>query len=277
MKRHVQNVEESAAFLRNHITAKPEIGILTGTGLGDAATALEPEVHLPYQEIPHFPVSTAAGHAGQLLFGIIGEKPAMVFQGRFHLYEGYSPLEVTHPIRVMQQLGIRTVILTNAAGGLNPAFKEGEIMAVRDHINLTGGNPLTGANPDLWGIRFPDMTAVYDPLLITAAKKVAQENSIPFSEGVYAGLAGPSLETPAETRFLRTIGADAVGFSTVHEAIAAAHARMRIMALSLITNLNDPDSPKPTTVEQVLAVAGQAAPRLAFLLEKIVEAMDEPT
>jgi len=276
MNGQTRDVDQTVSFLQEHIGSKPEIGILTGTGLGDIATFVDPERCLRYQEIPNFPVSTVESHVGQLIFGTIQSRRVLVFQGRFHLYEGYSPAEVTFPIRVMQQLGIHTLILTNAAGGLNPTFREGDIMLVQDHINLTSQNPLIGPNHEGWGTRFPDMTAAYDPKLLGKAQKISAADGIPVTKGVYAGLAGPSLETPAETRFLRVIGADAVGFSTVMETIAAVHAGMRIVALSIITNLNDPDYPQPTTVESVITVANRTTPTLAKLVKKIVETMDEP-
>jgi purine-nucleoside phosphorylase len=195
-------------------------------------------------------------------------------QGRFHLYEGYSPREVAFPIRVMQMIGIRILIASNAAGGINPLFKAGDIMVIKDHINLTGSNPLVGSNWDDRGIRFPDMSRVYDIKLADIVRSIGVEMGIDIKQGVYAGLKGPSLETPSENRYLQTIGADAVGFSTIMEVIAAVHAEMKILGLSVITNMNNPDRPEPTTVESVLEVAGKAAPNLERIIKKVVERID---
>jgi purine-nucleoside phosphorylase len=262
---------ETAAFLRARIGAAPETGLLTGTGLGDAVAALQVSAAFDYKDIPHFPVPTAPSHAGRLVFGTVHGRAVMVLQGRFHLYEGYTPAEVTFPIRVMQELGVRRLVATNAAGGLNPAFRPGDIMLIRDHINLTGTNPLVGPNADTWGVRFPDMTCAYDRDLIACAEQAAARAGIRLRQGVYAGLTGPSLETPAETRFLKAIGAEAVGFSTVQEVIAAVHAGMQVLGISIITNVNDPDHPAPATLEEIIAVARRAAPDLEQLLGGIFE------
>lgn len=264
-------IDEAAAFLRRHVTRRPEVGVLTGTGLGGCADSMAVESEIDYGAIPHFPVPTVSGHRGRLLLGRLQGRAAMVFQGRFHLYEGYHPREVVFPIRLMQALGAGTLIVTNAAGGLNPAFQPGDIMRIADHINLTGENPLVGPNEPAWGLRFPDMSRVYDPGLADLARAAADRLEQRLQSGVYAGLKGPSLETPAEIRFLTTIGADAVGLSTVQEVIAAAHAGMRILGLSVITNVNHPDNPIPATLEEIIAVADQAAPRLARLIEGILE------
>jgi len=197
--------------------------------------------------------------------------PLIAMQGRFHLYEGYSPLEVTYPIRVMQQLGVNVLILSNSAGGLNPNFCAGEIMLITDHINLTGTNPLIGPNEDSWGVRFPDMSRAYNQELMATAESIAKTAGARLQKGIYAGLAGPSLETPAEVKFLQTIGADAVGFSTVQEVIAAVHGSMRVLGLSTITNVHNPENPIPATVEEIIAVAQGAAP----LLEKIMKGVAE--
>lgn len=259
-------VIETADFLKQHLEVLPAIGILTGTGLSNILEDLEVLNRFDYSRLPNFPMSTVAGHEGRLISGRLGGRPLLMMQGRFHLYEGYSPARVTFPIRVMQELGVKTLILSNAAGGINLNFAAGDIMMIIDHINLTGKNPLTGANVDGWGIRFPDMTQVYDPSLMTLAQKTAQTLGIPLRTGVYAGLSGPSLETPAETRFLKTIGGDAVGFSTVMEAIAGVHAGMKILGLSLISNINDPDAPSQTTLESVLKAVQGALPPLNRLL-----------
>ena len=270
-KRHV---DEAAAFLRRQCDLPPTIGLLTGTGLGDCVADMSVACDIAYGNIPHFPVSTVSGHKGRLLMGRLRGRAVVAFQGRFHLYEGYHPREVVFPIRLMQALGTGTLIVTNAAGGLNPAFRPGDIMRITDHINLTGENPLVGPNEPDWGIRFPDMSQVYDAHLGEQAQAAAEALGRPLQEGVYAGLKGPSLETPAEIRFLTTIGADAVGLSTVQEVIAAVHAGMRILGLSVITNVNHPDHPIPATLEDIIDVADQAAPRLARLIEHVVEHLE---
>jgi purine-nucleoside phosphorylase len=266
-----QRVKETADYLKARMKAPPRLGLLTGTGLGESAAFLSRSVALPYADIPHFPAATVQSHAGKLLIGDVDGFPLMAMQGRFHLYEGHSPQAVTYPIRVMQALGVETVIITNAAGGLSRSFATGEVMIIADHINLTGANPLVGPNIDGWGPRFPDMTRAYDEHLMSLARKLAARAGVRLQQGVYAGLQGPSLETPAEIRFLQRIGADAVGFSTVLEVIAAAHAGIRVLGLATITNINDPDNPVPATVEDIIAAAGRTAPALERLIRMIVE------
>ncbi len=266
---------ESAAFIQSNIRCLPEIGLLMGTGLGDSAASLDIEAAFDYKDIPHFPVSTVTSHLGRLLFGRLRGRPLVAMQGRFHLYEGYSPLEVTFPIRVMQELGVKHLIITNAAGGLNPGFRQGDIMLISDHINLTGANPLTGPNVEHWGPRFPDMVDAYDPQLIRIAETAARNIGLGLQKGVYVCLNGPSLETPAEWRFLRTIGADAVGLSTVIEVIAAIHAGIKVLGLSVITNINDPKNPVVATMESVISAAGKAAPELSSIIDRVVETIDE--
>jgi purine-nucleoside phosphorylase len=262
---------ETAVFLRARLGPLPRIGLLTGTGLGQAAQALAVTAACDYSEIPHFPLATVPGHAGRLLAGEIRGCRLLVLQGRFHLYEGYSPAEVTFPVRVMQELGVQRLIVTNAAGGLDPNFQPGDMMLIRDHINLTGENPLIGLQGNGWGRLFPDMTSAYDPDLMAWAEQAARTAGLPIRKGVYAGLKGPSLETPAETRFLKTIGADAVGFSTVQEVIAAVHAGIKILGISIITNVNDPDYPLPATLEDIVAVAHRASSKLGTLLSGVLD------
>ena len=266
-----RRVIETADFLSSLATKIPAIGICAGTGLGGIVQSMQVTSSIEYTDLPHFPVSTVSGHAGKLLLGRLRGVEVMALQGRFHLYEGYTPPEVVFPIRVMQQLGVKHLILTNAAGGLNPKFQPGDVMIIRDHINLTGENPLAGPNDEAWGDRFPDMSRAYDGQFASLAQSVAQRLHIPVQTGIYAGLKGPSLETPAEVRYLRTIGADAVGFSTVQEAIAAVHARMRVLGLSTITNVHDPDRPVPAGLEEILEIAANAASTVERLLESIVE------
>jgi len=275
MDTYQKKVKGAAAYLKKSISDPPVVGLLTGTGLGELAAPLQVSYEAAYHDIPNFPATTVESHTGKLLSGRLGGRGAIVMQGRFHLYEGYSPLHITFPIRVLQLLGIRVLILTNAAGGLNPDFKAGDIMIVTDHINLTGSNPLVGISENHWGNRFPDMTAAYAPELARLANAAAADCSIHLRSGVYAGLLGPSLETPAETRFLKMIGADAVGFSTVHEVIAAVQAGIRVLGLSIITNINDPDHPEPIVPDEIIATATHVAPKAATIVEKVAEKLSQ--
>lgn len=264
-------VAQCTAFLKKKIDAPPVVGIMTGTGLGESVATLKSKTIINYENIPHFPLSTVHSHTGQLNYGYIGGKSALVLKGRFHLYEGYQPDQITFPIRIMQSLGVRYLILTNASGGLNLSYSAGDIMLIRDHINLTGENPLVGPNNDGWGLRFPDMTHAYNREITAIALKYADQTGIPVHQGIYVGLKGPSLETPAEMRYLRTIGADAVGFSTVMEAIAGVHAGMHILGISTITNINDPDHLKPATMEAIVKVAQKAAGQISGMIERVVK------
>jgi len=266
----IEKIQEAAAFLLEKIPFPPRIGLITGTGLGDLTRNVEVHLRIPYQEIPHFPVSTIMGHKGTLVMGRLGKQTVMAMEGRFHLYEGYSPEEVTFPVRVMSRLGAEFLMISSAAGGLNPLFEPADVMVVTDHINLTGRNPLLGPNLDSFGPRFPDMSQVYDPVLIGLATKKALELGILLKKGVYVGILGPSLETPAETRFLRMAGADAVGMSTVLEVIAAVHCGLRVLAIVAITNVNIPDQMKKISIEEVIATAGKAGAKLGPLLEKVI-------
>lgn len=268
MEFYQKQVNEAAHYLGRYIDGA-DIGILTGTGLGDSIKDLEIKAEAEYRDIPNFPVSTVQSHYGKLVAGALNGRRIIAMQGRFHLYEGYSAFSVTFPIRVMQAMGVHILVLSNASGGINLNFTPGDIMLINDHINLTGENPLVGPNVDEWGIRFPDMIGVYDPGLMRVAEKASKSKGFSLQKGVYVGLKGPSLETPSETRFLRGIGGDAVGFSTVMEAIAGMHAGMRILGLSTITNINDPDNPVPAKVEAIIEVARQAAPRHAQIIQSI--------
>ena len=270
-----QRLAETTDFIRSRIKDPPYIGLLTGTGLGESAESMAIETTIRYQDIPHFPISTVQTHIGRMLSGNLNGCPVIAMQGRFHLYEGYQPLEVTFPIRVMQQLGVKILILSNAAGGLNPKFNPGDIMLITDHINLTGTNPLIGPNVDSWGIRFPDMTRAYDETLIAAAERIAKTAGASLQKGIYVGLTGPSLETPSEVKFLQTIGAKAVGFSTVQEVIAAVHGGMRVLGLSTITNVHHPEDPVPATVEEIIEVAKGATPLLETIIKGITEKIYE--
>jgi purine-nucleoside phosphorylase len=275
MKNYTQNVLECTEYLKTRIQNLPIIGFLTGTGLGESAKSLELSAEFEYKDIPHFPISTVQSHPGKLLFGQMSGKNIVIMQGRFHLYEGYSPAEVTFPIRVMRELGVKYLIISNASGGMNPMFNAGDIMIIRDHINLTGENPLLGANEERWGVRFPDMINAYDKNLIALAESAGKDAGILLQKGVYIGLKGPSLETPAEVRFLKLIGAEAVGFSTVMETIAAVHCQIKVLGLSTITNINDPDRPMPANIEEIISVAKQAASKLEIIVQKVAEKIND--
>lgn len=271
MKNYKHKAIEAASFLKTRIKKPSEIGILTGTGHGEITKSLDIDASFEYKDIPHFPISTVESHLGRLLIGSMHGRQIIAMQGRLHLYEGYSPSHITFPIRLMQELGVKTLILSNASGGINPLFKAGDIMIIKDHINLTGSNPLIGPNEETWGIRFPDMTQAYDTKLASIAEKAGKDAGIPLQKGVYAGLTGPCLETPAEVRFLRAIGAEAVGFSTIHEVITAVHAGIKVLGLSTITNVHDPDKPVESTIEEIIAVAKESSLKLASIISSVVE------
>lgn len=264
----------AAEYIKSRISVRPKAALVTGTGLGNVAASLSTHTVIDYGQIPHFPLSTVQSHQGRLLAGQMSGQQLLVLQGRFHLYEGYSPMAVTFPIRVLQALGIQCLILTNAAGGLNPLFAAGDIMIIEDHLNLTGANPLVGPNEGRWGPRFIEMTYAYDGHLQDLAHGAAADLEVGVQKGVYGGLTGPSLETPAEMRYLRTVGADAVGFSTVMEAIAAVHADMRVLGLSVITNMCLPDSPTPAHVDDIIAAARGAAPHLETIIGRVLERLE---
>ncbi len=268
-----RQVDEATAFIRSRPAPHPEIGLILGTGLGGVAEAMDVVALIPYEEIPHFPVSTAPSHESRLLCGRWSRKPVISMQGRFHLYEGYTPQQISFPIRVMKALGVRTLIISAAAGGLHPQFQAGELMLITDHINLTGLNPLRGPNIDEWGPRFPDMAEPYRRHLQDLALETALDEKLPLHRGVYVGVLGPSLETAAETRFLRAMGADAVGMSVIMEVITAVHAGMEVMGVAVITNVNLPDCYQPAVLEDIVATAAQAGPRLMRLVTRILERM----
>lgn len=265
-EKHIQEVEEAVSFLKERLPSPPSVVLMLGTGLGEVAEALEDAEAIPYSTIPNFPVSTSPEHRGNLVCGTIDGVSCAVFQGRFHYYEGYSARELTLPVRVMALLGARVLVACNAAGGLNLDFNSGDLMLIRDHINLIPDNPLRGPNVDQWGERFPDMSDAYDPELRKMAGMVGRGLGITLAEGVFVAVPGPSLETPAETRYLRMIGADAVAMSLVPEVIVARHAGMRVLGISVIANVNDPDHFKPILIEDVIENAQKAQQRLARLL-----------
>jgi purine-nucleoside phosphorylase len=251
------------------------VAFITGTGLGPLTSAIEDPIVIPYGDIPQFPVSSVKSHAGRLISGTIEGVPVLALDGRFHLYEGFTPQEATHNIRVLGELGIRTLVLTNAVGALNPSFEVGCPMLIEDHINLTGLTPLRGENIDAWGDRFPDMCAVYDPALRALAVQKALELGIRLERGVFMQIMGPNMETPAETRMYRAMGADAIGMSTCMEAIAAHHMGIRILGLSCLTNKNLPDCMQEASLEQVIAQAEKSSTAMVKLLRSILKEMPE--
>lgn len=273
--------EEAAEAVRACLDGRqPRVGIVLGSGLGDFAESVENAVVIPYTDIPHWPISTVIGHSGQLHIGELSGQQVMVMRGRSHFYEGYPMSQVTLPIRVMQLLGLRLVILTNAAGGVNKNFSPGEVMMLTDHLNLlgmTGFNPLIGPNDDSLGTRFPDMSKVYDRELREIAQDVASQHDVPMHQGVYCCLSGPTFETPADIRFLRKIGADAVGMSTVPEAIVARHGGMKALAFSGISNvaIDEIDTDLETTHEEVLEAGQLVVPRLVTVLRGVLERLPE--
>lgn len=271
IKRYVERVNEATAYLKGMIERTPEFCIVLGSGLQVIADSVENQKRISYKDIPEFPISTAPGHKGELIFGTLNGKEVVLMNGRFHYYEGYHMRDVTFGIRVMQQLGTKYIFLTNAAGGLNPDFEVGRPMIISDHINMMGDNPLIGPNVDDWGPRFPDMSNAYDKSLRELAKQVARELNIPVYEGVYVAVAGPNFETPAELRMFRALGADAVGMSTVPEVIAAAHGGMKLLAISAITDRAVPDDLKPLTAEEVLEVATKTGKMIAKILAEMVK------
>jgi purine-nucleoside phosphorylase len=264
---------ETMEYIRRYYQGSVEIGIVLGTGLGRLAESIEKEVQLAYNFIPHFPISTVESHFGRLIFGTLGGKKVVAMQGRFHYYEGYTMYQITYPIRIMKLLGAHTLLLSNAAGAVNLTYKLGDLMIIRDHINLLPENPLRGINLDQFGPRFPDMSQPYDRTLIAKAKSIAQNLGIPVQEGVYAAVQGPNLETAAEYRYLRIIGADVVGMSTAPECIVANHMGMRVFAMSIVTDIGDPDNLKPVSLEEIIHVANQAEPKLTQIFTELVRSL----
>ena len=255
-------VREATDAIRQEWNGRPRAGIILGTGLGSLAEEIRGEATLDYETIPHFPRSTAVSHAGQLVCGRLAGLPVVAMEGRFHAYEGYSHGQITFPVRVMKALGAGLLIVSNACGGMNPQYARGDIMVIQDHINLMNGNPLIGVNDDSLGPRFPDMIAPYDGELIDRALEIARREDFVAHKGVYVAVTGPNLETRAEYRFLRTIGADVVGMSTVPEVIVAVHAGMRVLGLSIVTDMCLPDALKPADINDILATAAEAEPKL---------------
>lgn len=271
-----EKVQEAVEVIRAmpEMRKTPRVGLVLGTGLGGVVSALHIDYSVPYEDIAGFPTSTVHSHSGRLAFGSLAGVPIAALMGRFHLYEGYTAGEVAFGVRVLAGLGIHTLVVTNAAGALNPLFDAGSLMVVTDHINFTGTSPLTGPNHEAWGPRFPDMSRAYDPALIQAAMDAATRIGIRLEKGVYIGVRGPQLETPAETRMLRILGADAVGMSTVMEVLAAQHMGLRVLTISSLTNKNLPDCMAETSLEQVVAAAEASSRDLGGLLAELAPALD---
>lgn len=267
INKYIEQISEAAEFIKERTDLKPDIGVILGTGLGGLSENLDQTDEIPYSDIPHFPISTVESHHGKLLFGHLAGKPVVCMQGRMHYYEGYSFKQITFPIRVMKALGIHSMVVSNACGGLNPHFDSGNIMLITDHINFFPGNPLIGPNDESLGPRFPDFYQVYDRDYIGLARMVALDQGMRLCEGVYLGLTGPTLETAAEYRMLRILGADAVGMSTVPEVIVARHQGTRVLAFSLITDMGLPDNLKPLKIEEVIAIGKKAEPKMRALIE----------
>jgi purine-nucleoside phosphorylase len=268
-----QKIQETTNWLEKQITNRPTVGIVLGSGLGGLKDSLVVTERFAYSDIPHFPVSTVQGHGGELIFGSMGATQVIMMSGRFHYYEGYSMDMVTFPIRIMKALGVDTLVVSNAAGGMNKNFKIGDLMIINDHINQFPEHPLRGPNDERLGTRFPDMSSTYCATLIESAKTIAGTLGIPVKEGVYVGLQGPTFETPAEYKWLHVIGGDAVGMSTVPEVIVAKHGGMRVFAMSVITDIGISDVPVKITHEEVLEAANEAAPKMASIVEHLVKSL----
>lgn len=269
----LEKIKTSTEYLKNKTQFNPEVGIILGTGLGDLVNEIDIKHSISYEEIPNFPLSTVEGHSGRLIFGLLGGKNVVAMQGRFHYYEGYTMQECTFPVRVFQQLGIKQLFVSNASGGVNPAFEIGTIMIQNDHINFFGDNPLIGNNLAELGPRFPDMSEAYDAGLIAKAKEIASNNNIHVEEGVYLGLTGPTLETPAEYKMVRILGADAVGMSTVPEVIVARHMGIPCFAISIITDLGVSGKIKVVTHEDVQRVAEAVQPKMTLIMKKLISSL----
>lgn len=268
---YFDKIQQAKIFLEEKGITNPEVGVVLGTGLNQLINHIEVEKNISYSDIPHFPVSTVEFHKGKLIYGRLGSKKVLLMQGRFHAYEGYSMQEITFPIRVMKMLGIKFLFLSNAAGGINLNFKKGNLVMIYDHINLLTGNPLSGKNIDELGPRFPDMSEPYDQEMKKTVLQKAAENGIEILNGVYAAVHGPNLETKAEYRFLKIIGADLVGMSTVPEVIVASHMKLPCIAVSVVTDECDPDNLKPVNIEEIIEVAGRADKKLSLLFAETIK------
>ena len=271
MSELISKINETLEVIKKITTEEYPFGIILGTGLGGLTKDIEIQHEIEYEDLPHFPLSTVESHHGKLIFGKIGDKNVVAMQVIFHFYEGYSMKQITYPVRVMKFLGVKTLIVSNACGGMNPIYKRGDIMLMVDHINLIGDNPLIGMNEDELGPRFPDMSEPYDLELIKVAEEVALENKIKVQKGVYIAVPGPNLETKAEYRFLRTIGADVVGMSTIPENIVANHMGLKVLGISIVTDECFPDSLKPVNVEEIISTAMKAEPKMTLIMKEVIK------
>jgi len=267
----ISAINETLDVIRKKTRDDYPVGIILGTGLGGLVKEIKIEQEIDYSSLPHFPLSTVESHKGKLIFGTIGKKKVVAMQGRFHYYEGYTMQQITYPVRVMKYLGVKTLLVSNACGGMNPVYRRGDVMLMDDHINLLGDNPLIGKNEEELGPRFPDMSEAYDRELIKIAEEVALENKIRVQKGVYVAVSGPNLETRAEYRFLRAIGADVVGMSTIPENIVANHMGMRVLGISIVTDECFPDSLKPVNVEEIIAAAMAAEPKMTLIMKEVIK------
>lgn len=266
----LQHLSETYDYLSKHITERPHVGIILGTGLGRLANEIKADHVFSYDDIPHFPVSTVETHSGKLIFGTLGGKQVLAMQGRFHHYEGYSMQQITYPVRLMHRLGIKTLYVSNVAGAMNLSYEKGDLVLIDDHINLQTANPLTGPNWNEFGPRFPDMSEPYNQEMIHTAWQIAKEEGYRIHKGVYVAVPGPNLETRAEYRFLRKIGGDLVGMSTVPEVIVAKHQGTKVFAASIITDIGDPDQLEPVSVQEIIRIAGEAEPKLTRLVYRLI-------
>lgn len=271
MSKLISNINETLEVIRKHTPEKYPVGIILGTGLGGLVKDINITHQIDYGNLPHFPISTVESHRGKLIFGTINGKNVVAMQGRFHFYEGYSMQQITYPVRVMKFLGVETLLVSNACGGMNPQYRKGDVMIMVDHINMLGDNPLIGKNEDEFGPRFPDMSEPYSFELIELAEKIALENQLKIQKGVYVAVPGPNLETKAEYRFLRATGADVVGMSTIPENIVANHMGMKVLGISIITDECFPDSLKPVNVEEIIAAAMKAEPKMTLIMKELIK------
>jgi purine-nucleoside phosphorylase len=271
MSKLISNINETLEVIRKYSSEKYPVGIILGTGLGGLVKEIEVKHQINYEDLPHFPISTVESHRGKLIFGTINGKNIVAMQGRFHFYEGYSMQQITYPVRVMKFLGVETLLVSNACGGMNPQYRKGDVMIMVDHINMLGDNPLIGKNEDELGPRFPDMSEPYNLELIALAENIALENKIKVQKGVYVAVPGPNLETRAEYRFLRATGADVVGMSTIPENIVANHMGMKVLGISIVTDECFPDSLKPVNVEEIIATAMQAEPKMTLIMKELIK------
>ena len=271
MSELITKIKETLSVIQKATKKEYPVGIILGTGLGGLVNEIEIEHEIDYDDLPYFPISTVESHHGKLIFGKIEDKNVVAMQGRFHFYEGYSMQQITYPVRVMKYLGVKTLLVSNACGGMNPIYNRGDVMIMSDHINLLGDNPLIGKNEDEHGPRFPDMSEPYSKELIKIAEDVALENKIKVQKGVYVAVPGPNLETKAEYRFLRAIGADVVGMSTIPENIVANHMGFKVLGISIITDECFPDNLKPVNVEEIIATAMEAEPKMTLIMKEVIK------